>query len=778
MDNYLDQLNEAQRAAVEYLGGPELVIAGAGSGKTRVLTYKIMHLIRNGIHPARIMALTFTNKAAAEMRERIGRIVGEETASKLWMGTFHSIFSRMLRRNAELIGFKSNFTIYDTSDSKSLIKTIIRELQLSDDYKPGTVLGEISNAKNNLYLPADYARDKDIARANAACKRPRMDEIYTIYCERCRKSCAMDFDDLLVYTNILLRDHPEVLAGYRDFFQYVLVDEYQDTNFAQHMIVRQLTDGKGNLCVVGDDAQSIYSFRGANIRNILDMKKNIPDLRTFKLEANYRSTGMIVDAANSLIACNKEQIRKDVYSTHGRGERIEVVKAFNEYEEGNMVANRISQIRMRNGDNYSDIAILYRTNAQSRVLEESLRNRNIPYRIYGGVAFYQRKEIKDVISYFRLAVNPTDDEALRRVINTPKRGIGDTTVDKLTAAAFAGGASIYEVIDDPERYFLNVNRGTLAKLRGFAALIGGFIADNNSGVPAPELARTIIEKTGILAEYVNAGNAPENVSKRDNILELINAVDSNAETFREQNADREYMLGDFLAEVALLTDMDTQEAGDDCVTMMTIHAAKGLEFESVFIVGVEEELLPNGMCLHGPNAAQELEEERRLMYVALTRAKRFCMISFASRRTVNGMTNNVFPSRFIKEIDPSYLRMMTGTQLDPDLGFGARRQRPERPSVFDAARKGTSPSAPRQIFVEPKFTRPASPAPAAAPVPADCTVHCAAELQEGARISHPRFGTGTIEAVDTSGPDSRIVVAFEDGNNRTLLLKFAKFKLL
>ncbi len=763
--DYLRQLNDAQRAAVEYLDGPELVIAGAGSGKTRVLTYKIMHLIRMGLSPWRIMALTFTNKAAREMRERIGKIVGEETASKIWMGTFHSIFSRILRRHADLLGFTSGFTIYDTADSKNLIKSIIRELKLGDDYRPGQILADISNAKNNLFSPEDYAADKDIARANANVHRTRTAEIFRIYRDRCRISDAMDFDDLLYYTNVLLRDHPDILENYRDYFGYILVDEYQDTNFAQHVIVRQLCNSHGRLCVVGDDAQSIYSFRGANIRNILDLRKSFPTLETFKLEQNYRSTGTIVDAANSLIACNVEQIPKEVFSRNGQGERIEVVQCYNDYEEGYIVANRISGIRMRNGDKYSDIAILYRTNAQSRVLEEAMRNRNIPYRIYGGLAFYQRKEIKDAVSYFRLAVNPNDDEALKRIINTPRRGIGETTVNKLIEAAIASGRSIYGIIMHPDQYDLKLNKSTLSKLGNFGKLISGFVSDNTAGMAAPVLARKIYESTGLLAQYVNAGNSPENISKRDNLLELINAVDNNADTLLQQDDARIYSMGDFLAEISLLTDSDIQTDNDDCVTLMTIHSAKGLEFNSVFIVGVEEDLLPSAMSLHN---AMEVEEERRLMYVALTRAKRFCMITYVKKRTVNGKTYMTRPSRFISEIDRRYLRLMTGSS--PDLF--------QHNTKLHSYRLQTSENDEPGPHVSHTAGNISSSVAVKTQDPEDYCIHRTDELTEGCLLMHPRFGRGKLECVDVSGPDSRIVVVFEDGTRRTLLLKFAKFKLL
>lgn len=768
-ENYLDKLNDAQRAAVEYLSGPELVIAGAGSGKTRVLTYKIVHLLANGFSPSRIMALTFTNKAAKEMRERICALTGEATASRLWMGTFHSIFSRILRMYADRIGFNANFTIYDTSDTKSLIKSIIRELKLDDKvYRPGAVLSDISNAKNNLFSPEDYAADPDIRRADKDAGRPDTARIFAIYRDRCRIAGAMDFDDLLYYTDVLLRDNPDVLENLRERFNYILVDEYQDTNFAQHVIVRLLAGASQNLCVVGDDAQSIYSFRGANIRNILDLKKSFPSLRTFKLEENYRSTRNIIGAANTLIAANKEQIPKEVFSNKEEGEKIEVVQCYNDYEEAYIVANRISRLRMRTHMALNDFAVLYRTNAQSRVLEEALRNRNIPYRIYGGLAFYQRKEVKDAVCYFRLAVNPDDDEAFRRVINTPKRGIGETTVKKVLATAMEAGVSMYRVLSAPDLYGLDVNRGTASKLQAFAALIAESVRKNADGENAADLARHIISTTGLLQEYVS-NDTPENISKHENLLELLKAVDNFVDVARETGGDSACGMSDFLAEVSLLTDQDTQASDGDCVTLMTIHSAKGLEFVGVCVVGVEEELLPSALSMH---SASEIEEERRLMYVAITRAKRFCMVTYARQRTINGKTTQVFPSRFLRDINPKYLRMMTGSTLDT----------PRSTAVNSGLSFNFEDDSPAQR-PEPKSSSPVTSTPkpkAAAPVtPGGHSTHSAAELAEGQRIEHPTFGYGVIRQVDTSRADDRIVVEFSaDGSNRTLLLKFARFKLL
>ncbi len=767
-NDYLDKLNSAQRAAVEYLGGPELVIAGAGSGKTRVLTYKIVHLLNMGHYPGRILALTFTNKAAREMRERIEALVGQAVASRLWMGTFHSIFSRFLRMHADRIGFSPNFTIYDSADSKSLVKTIIKELKLDDKiYRPGIVLNAISQAKNNLYSPEDYAADTELTNSDKSSGRGRTHEIYRLYRDRCRIAGAMDFDDLLFYTNVLFRDNPDVLAHFRQYFSYVLVDEYQDTNFAQHLIVRQLCETTQNLCVVGDDAQSIYSFRGANIRNILDFKKVFPSLRTFKLEENYRSTRNIIGAANTLIAANREQIPKEVFSNNADGERIEVVQAYNEYEEAYIVANRIAQVRMRYRCPLSEIAVLYRTNAQSRVLEEALRGRNLAYRVFGGLAFYQRKEVKDAVSYFRLAVNPDDDEAFRRVINTPKRGIGDTTLGKIGAAAMSSGTSLYRVICSPDEYGLDVNKGTLAKISGFANIIRGFVESVEKGAPAAVVARSVYEATGILKEYTS-DNTPENISKHDNLLELLKAVDDFTDSSRESGDDRGGM-SDFLAEVSLLTDQDTPGEDADCMTLTTIHSAKGLEFDCVFVVGVEENLLPSQMC----RSNADIEEERRLMYVAITRARKFCMISYARQRTVNGQSGSVIPSRFISDIDRRFLRMMTGTSPDTP------RQRPVRP--WDEPGLRPAERKPKAAESRTAQAAPATPPPSQPRTSAsdEFGLHIADDLKEGMRIQHPRFSTGTVVRVDTESSDHRVVVDFDnDGQRRTLLLKFAKFQIL
>lgn len=764
-DNYLSQLNDAQRAVVEYLDGPQLVVAGAGSGKTRVITYKIVHLLANGHTPGRIMALTFTNKAAAEMRERIGKLAGEDVASRLWMGTFHSIFSRILRRHAEKIGYKSNFTIYDTADSKSLIKTIIREKKLDDKiYRPGQVLSDISWVKNQLVTPEDYFQDKELMDNDARNHRDRMAEIYQIYRDRCRISGAMDFDDLLLNTSLLLRDNHDVLEKYRDYFSYILVDEYQDTNFAQHAIIRQLCQGRDNLCVVGDDAQSIYSFRGANIRNILDLSKSFPNLRIFKLEENYRSTRNIIGAANSLIAYNKDQIHKEIFSNNEAGDPIEVAQSFNDYEEASTVAARLLQVRRRFGLNFNDIAILYRTNAQSRVLEEILRGRNIAYRVYGGLAFYQRKEIKDALSYFRLSVNPYDDEAIVRVINTPKRGIGKTTIEKLQATAIAEGTSIYDIIVNLDKYCLNVNKGTKSKLSDFAKLIEDFGSKASADMDVSSLANHIIEKTGLLKEYLSE-NTPENISKRENLQELLKGVSAYAE--RNQDTPENAGMEAFLAEVSLLTDQDTDTHTDDCVTLMTMHAAKGLEFGAVFIVGAEEDLIPSDKC----RTQAAVEEERRLMYVAITRAKRFCQISYARQRMINGKMNSVIHSRFITDIAPRYLRLMTGTRLQRRSTYGGETRTVNPVSIGER---------PRPVSAEPvriSQTIGAAQTKASKSTNAPFSLHNASELTEGMKITHSVYGAGKIVKIDLNETGDRIIVSFIDGTDRTLLLKFARFTI-
>lgn len=805
MDNYLSQLNDQQRAAVEYCDGPQLVIAGAGSGKTRVLTYKIVHLLAAGHQPWRILALTFTNKAAREMRQRIELLTGEATASKLRMGTFHSVFARLLRAHAELIGFRSDFTIYDTADSKQLVKMIIKDMDLDEKvYKVSTVLNIISSAKNALVSPERYAADRETAEYDRRARRERMPQIYAAYMHRCRVASVMDFDDLLYYTNVLLRDRPEVLRHYQEYFSYVLVDEYQDTNFAQHMIITMLSQVHQHLCVVGDDAQSIYSFRGANIRNILNLRNAYPGLKTFKLERNYRSTQVIVDAAGSLIAKNVEQIPKNVRSQGEKGDLIEVVRAYSDYEEAALVANRITRLKRTSGDSYEDFAILYRTNAQSRVLEEALRSRSIPYRIYGGLSFYQRKEIKDAVAYFRLAVNPHDDEALKRIINFPPRGIGDTTVGKLSHAAITAGVSMWQVLCDPARYGLNVNKGTMAKLDLFGKLIGSFGEKHRAGDDADALARHILSQTGMITMYYS-DTTPENISKRQNLEELLAGTREFVDD-RLQSGDGDHIyMPDFLALASLATDQD--EGGDEeqqRVTLMTIHAAKGLEFTNIFIVGAEEDLLPSAMS---KDSASAVEEERRLLYVAMTRAKRFCMISYASQRYRNGQTVFSRPSRFLRDIDSSYLNIVAGgednyssmrrageSSFHSSQSWGGRgvSQRNGLGNLPGRGLSGTGATSQRSSAVSPpaiNITPQSVPAasrtttyrsgtlPTDKSLP-DAAPHAASELAPQMRIEHSRFGKGTIEAVDTSQPDARIQVSFDNSGTKILLLKFAKFTIL
>ncbi len=789
-ENFLKALNDAQRKAVEYNGGPALVIAGAGSGKTRVLTYKIAHLLQCGIPPYRILALTFTNKAAKEMKERIGQLIGAEKASQLWMGTFHSIFSRILRSNADRIGFRHDFTIYDSSDSKSLIKSIIKEKGLDDKlYKPQSVQSTISNAKNALITPSSYAQNREIMAADAQSKRPQLHEIYSAYARRCFIAGAMDFDDLLLYTNILFRDHPDVLANYQQHFAYILVDEYQDTNFAQHLIVSQLCKQHHQLCVVGDDAQSIYSFRGANIRNILNLQTEYPELRIFKLEQNYRSTQNIVDAANSLISKNKEQIRKHIFSEKKRGSLVNILSAYSDFEEGFLISNRIAEMHLSDHAPFNDFAILYRTNAQSRVLEEALRKRNIPYRIYGGLSFYQRKEIKDALAYFRLTINPNDEEALKRVINYPTRGIGDTTVQKVISAANEQNASLWQVVASPDEYGLNINNGTYNKLKGFADLINEFQSGAEQK-PLPELAEWIIKRSGIFKE-IHTDNTTENVSRQENIEELLNGIREFYALKEEEGSDAKSMT-DFLAEISLATDQDNDtDEESDKVTMMTVHASKGLEFRHVFIVGVEDELFPSNMC---HDSEEQIEEERRLLYVAITRAEETCTLSYASSRFRNGQQTASPPSRFLKDFDPqfvsypdNYQTIRATREASPVTPwrqrsfFNERPAYPERNSsrktygIPDEEKEYTPFKAPANR----KLTRLETPS-AKTPQPAmpDKTAGSQSGVQIGSRICHSRFGNGEVLAIEGEGDNCKIKVRFEQVGEKQLLLKFAKFTII
>ncbi|MDE6265833.1 MAG: UvrD-helicase domain-containing protein [Muribaculaceae bacterium] len=767
MENYLDNLNKPQKEAVKYCDGPLLVIAGAGSGKTRVLTYKIVHLLVNGYDPWRILALTFTNKAADEMKERIEKMVGEKTASRLWMGTFHSIFARILRQHAEKLGFKSNYTIYDTADSKSLIKTIIKHLDLDDKvYKPTAVQNQISWAKNQLISPEMYQSNRDLIKLDEHQRRPRMYEIYRMYRARCLEANAMDFDDLLYYTNLLFRDYPEILRHYQEYFQYVLVDEYQDTNFAQHLIVKALTQQSGNLCVVGDDAQSIYSFRGANIGNIINLKQQYPSLRTIKLEQNYRSTKNIINAANSLIDKNITQIKKTIFSENDEGDRISVIKCYSDFEEAGTVAAKISQLRMTTHDSFEEFAILYRTNAQSRVLEESLRKRNIPYRIYGGLSFYQRKEIKDAVAYLRLAVNPADDEAFRRVVNIPARSIGDTTVNNLVTGAIENHVSLMTASEDTATYAPNVKRAAATKLMGFTQMINRFGDMVRNHVNAYEVVDRILHDSGLMAMY-SSDSTPENISKLENLHELRNAVREFVETTEELEENGDTSLESFLQQVSLATDQDSDDGPEERITMMTVHSAKGLEFNNVIIVGVEDELFPSMMS---KGSIREIEEERRLLYVAITRARNNCIMTFASSRFRNGMTMVTRPSPFISDIDKAYLKMVNlqGTSSTYSDSWLSR----EKPSYrTEPAPRRSSMRQETKTIITPR---------ASTPSPQDglFSVHSADELKVNMTIEHSRFGKGIITAIDTEMSDARITVAFDNQGTKTLILKWAKFNIL
>lgn len=779
MTDYLNELNESQREAVLYNEGPSLVIAGAGSGKTRVLTYKIAYLLDNGYEPWSILALTFTNKAAREMKERIARQVGQECARYLWMGTFHSIFSRILRAEAEALGCTPNFTIYDATDSKSLVKAIIKEMNLDDKvYKPGMVQGRISNAKNHLVLPEAYAANAELIEADRAAKVPLLHEIYLRYWNRCRQSDAMDFDDLLLYTYLLFRTRPDICDKYAARFRYILVDEYQDTNFAQHSIVLQLTQKHQFVCVVGDDAQSIYSFRGANIDNILNFTRTYKDARLFKLEQNYRSTQTIVNAANSLIAKNRDQIQKEVFSEKDKGEPIGVFAAYSDVEEGEIVTNKIAQLHAKSGYAYHDFAILYRTNAQSRIFEEALRKRSIPYRIYGGLSFYQRKEVKDVVAYFRLAVNPHDEEAFKRVINYPARGIGNTTLGKLTEAAGRCEVSLWKVLCEPLSYGVELNKGTYTKLQGFRDLISEFVTLAREQ-DAYTLGMELVKRSGIMAE-IYQDRSPENMSRQENIEELVNGMRDFCDG-RQEEGNPHVLLSDYLSEIALLTDQDEEQGeAQPKVTLMTIHSAKGLEFPNVFVVGLEENLFPSPLSSASYRA---LEEERRLFYVAVTRAEEHCYLSYAKSRFKYGKMEFCNPSRFLKDIDVRYLQVpqeeLMGTRIEEKASrfrkeasraSYEREPRETGPSMFDG---GPMPEEPHR-FVPPRTLRRIPDAsPSAAPAGLS-----AGGLSAGMWIEHERFGKGEVTRVEGSGDNCKATVQFQHAGVKQLLLKFARFKII
>ena len=814
----LNDLNEAQRAAVEYIDGPSLVIAGAGSGKTRVLTYKIAYLLSQGMKPWSIMALTFTNKAAREMKERIGKLVGNDLAQHLYMGTFHSIFSRILRAEAEHIGFNNNFTIYDESDSRSLIKAIVKELGLDDKkYKPAAVHAKISMAKNNLMSAAAYESDAAIFEQNKRAQMPEVGKIFVAYVQRCKQANAMDFDDLLTLTYQLFREHEDIRHKYAARFDYVLVDEYQDTNHVQMSIVMQLCQEKQRVCAVGDDSQSIYSFRGANIDNILNYQRQFQGTRLFKLEQNYRSTQTIVEAANSLIKHNRNQIPKDVFSENAKGEKIQYKPAYSDKEEAVIVAKDVKRIRREDGCQYSDFAILYRTNAQSRSFEEEFRKQGIPYRIYGGLSFYQRKEIKDIIAYFRLVANPDDEEAIKRIINYPARGIGATTVLKIADCAHQNQVSFWEVIGAPEQYGLAVNKGTMNKLETFRLLISSFI-DRAQTTDVYELGDAIIKESGI-SQDIMSGKDADDLARQENLEEFLSGMSAFVEERREEGRFDELFLQDYLQDVALLTDADSDGDKDEPrVSLMTVHAAKGLEFPTVFVVGLEENIFPSPLSAA---SLRELEEERRLLYVAITRAEKHCILTNAKNRWRYGKMEFDNPSRFIDEIDSKLIDSqdeaggsLFGSRADSssDQPEWARAQRPRRPwedagqPRYSSRYQNSKPVASQFVadpkpslsegnfksvralnaakrYMETHSSHPASRSTGSAASSVSSSAASSAGssscgLQEGMKIEHQRFGRGTVLKIEGTGENTKATVEFVHSGTKQLLLKFAKFTVV
>lgn len=794
MIDLLSQLNESQRNAVEYCDGASLVIAGAGSGKTRVLTYKIAYLLQEkGLKPWNILALTFTNKAAREMKDRIAKLVGHEQARYLNMGTFHSVFSRILRAEAEKIGFSSNFTIYDQTDARSLVKSIIKEMGLDDKvYKPSTVSDQISMAKNHLILPNAFVKCSLYDD-----KKPKVAEVYVRYAERCRQANAMDFDDLLVNTWLLFSNHEDMRRKYVERFAFVLVDEYQDTNFAQQKIVLQLTQELQRVCVVGDDAQSIYSFRGANIDNILNFRDSYNNAKLFKLEQNYRSTQLIVQAANSLIRKNERQIPKDVYSKNEHGEKLTLKPAYSDKEEAIIVCKDIQRIRRQDHAEYSDFAILYRTNAQSRSFEEQMRKDGIPYRIYGGLSFYQRKEIKDVIAYFRLVSNPNDEEALKRIINYPTRGIGDTTLNKIVATATTYGVSLWTVIQQPSLFHLEISAGTAKKVETFRQLVEGW-ADRKESEDAYQLGHAIIMESGISKDIYSSRN-PEDLSRQENLEEFLGGMQDFVESRQEEGLEDQVALSDFLQEVSLLTDLDSDsDENQSKVSLMTIHSAKGLEFSTVFVVGLEENIFPSPMCI---NSMRELEEERRLLYVAITRAEKHCILTCAQNRFRYGRMEYDTPSRFIRDFDPTLLRVegnLEGGFRSHDEG----RKPWQRPSEGPEWMQNPRPVATQfRADPKPRQTPVRKPEPAVNPfsasferqlnmasngrfkpvsrvAPAASAVSQPVSLTEGATIEHQRFGIGKVIKIEGTGDNEKATVEFRNAGTKQLLLKFAKFRIV
>ena len=834
----LNDLNEAQRAAVEYIDGPSLVIAGAGSGKTRVLTYKIAYLLSKGIKPWSIMALTFTNKAAREMKERIGRLVGDDLAQHLYMGTFHSIFSRILRAEAEHIGFNNNFTIYDETDSRSLIKAIVKEMGLDDkSYKPAAVHARISMAKNNLVSAESYASDAAIYEQNKRAQMPEVGKIFVAYVQRCKQANAMDFDDLLVLTHQLFREHEEIRQKYAARFDYILVDEYQDTNHVQMSIVMQLCKEKLRVCAVGDDSQSIYSFRGANIDNILNYQKQLKGTHLFKLEQNYRSTQTIVKAANSLIKYNRNQIKKDVYSENAVGEKLQYKPAYSDKEEAVIVAKDIKRIKRQDDCEYHDFAILYRTNAQSRSFEEEFRKQGIPYRIYGGLSFYQRKEIKDIIAYFRLVANPDDEEAIKRIINYPARGIGATTVMKIADCAHQNQVSFWEVIGEPAHYGLNVNKGTLAKLDNFRLLISSFIERSHT-TDVYELGDAIIKESGI-SQDIMGGRDADDLARQENLEEFLGGMSAFVEERREEGRMDEAFLTDYLQDVALLTDADSEGAKDEPrVSLMTVHAAKGLEFATVFIVGLEENIFPSPLAAM---SVRELEEERRLLYVAITRAEKHCILTNAKNRFRYGKMEFDNPSRFIDEIDDSLIESQEemggsyfggGSSYDRSSSYGERSSygggygkrmpwdqkrrvsdreenvpewkrvtsqfRPDPKPASDTSTSSSSSSreslssgsfksvraldAARRILGNNRSSSVSSTSSVSISTGSSSSSFASGSsfgaLKEGCKIEHQRFGVGVVRKLEGQGENAKATVEFQNSGTKQLLLKYAKYTIL
>jgi ATP-dependent DNA helicase UvrD/PcrA len=771
--DYINDLNDVQRNAVEHVDGPSLVIAGAGSGKTRVLTYRIAHLLASGVPAHKILALTFTNKAAKEMKERIANLVGRDKSKYLWMGTFHSIFSRILRTESAALGYKSSFTIYDTADTKSLLKTIIKERKLDDQiYKPGEMYARISSAKNALITPAVYEHNSDIIARDRSMGKPEIATIYRYYMARCKKADAMDFDDLLLNTNILFKDFPDILSKYQKTFQYILVDEYQDTNYSQYLIIKKLGANHNNVSVVGDDSQSIYSFRGAKIENILNFKSDYPEYKLFKLEQNYRSTKTIVDAANSLIEKNQNRIPKVVFSKNDIGDNIKVLKANTDNEESYLVVNEIFDTIYNNQTQYQDFAILYRTNAQSRVFEEALRRRNIPYKIYGGLSFYQRKEIKDVLSYLRLVINPDDEEALKRVINYPSRGIGQTTVGKIIDAAEHYKCSIWYVLTNLDKIPLNVNTGTANKLINFTKLIKSF-QDKVDNTDAYTIALEIATTSGIMKDLMSE-KTPEGISRYENLQELLNSIKEFTEREKEDNEGD--MLVEFIENVSLLTDADNEKDEDrNRVTLMTIHSAKGLEFKYVYVVGMEEDLFPSRMSI---NTAQEIEEERRLFYVALTRAEIKCTLAYSVSRYKWGSLISCTPSRFIREIDPKFVELPVEEEVATE-SF----ENEDEGDLFNFTKRKTFKSKPirKTETVQPISSRKLTKINVADKKKVNNENFKSddpSNIKSGMNVEHQRFGKGKVLKLEGTPPNIKATVFFPNSGQKQLLLKFAKLKII